>query len=270
MQTIEDYLAPFAGALNKAADHARAAYPAESCGLVIGGRYIACENAALPAEQHTGEDGCGCCLCSFSIKDEVYLQHSGKIQMVVHSHPNGPAHPSKADMESQMATDVAWAIIPLDENRIGKTVVWGGDCPMAPVIGREFVHGIWDCYSAIRDVFKLGKDALEAQGIEGWPYAPVDLPVYPRDDQWWTDGESNFYEEKPQEIGFIEVSREDVRPGDVFLCRVHSSRLNHGGVLLGNNLILHHLPRRLSRREAAGIWAHSAEKWIRLKGAPLA
>ena len=267
--TRDDFIARFAEPLADAAHHARAAYPAESCGLVVSGQYIACENMARPAIEHTGKPDCACVLCSFRISDDAYMEYMGAIDMVVHSHPNGPIYPSKADMQSQEATGCTWAIIALDESRVAPPVVWGGHCPLAPVIGREFLHGIHDCYNLIRDVFALGRDGLEAQGVEGWPYAPVALPVYPRNDEWWNASEDNFYEEKPGEIGFVEIAREEVRPGDVFLCSIKSERLNHGGVLLGNNLILHHLPNRLSRREPAGIWAHSAEKWIRLEGAPL-
>lgn len=256
--------------LTAAAKHARKLYPEESCGLVVGGRYIRCTNEALPPEQHVDKPGCGCRLCSFVISNDTYLEHADGLQMVVHSHPNGPSHPSKADMQAQEASGVTWAIIPLDEAREGAPVIWGGDTPVAPLIGRAFIHGVHDCYSLIRDVFALGRYALAEQGIDGWPYAPVELPVYPRDDQWWQDGEDNFYEEKPAEIGFRVISASEARAGDVFLCRVRSDKLNHGGVLVDQHLILHHLPNRLSRREPAGIWAGSAERWLRLENAPLA
>ena len=266
--TLDEYLLPFDDALAEATLHARVAYPEESCGLIVSGHYVPCENEARPAAEHTGEPGCGCRLCSFKISDDVYLEHIDALQMVVHSHPGGPAYPSKADMASQVESGVAWAIIALDETRTAPVVAWGGDVPTAPLIGREFVHGPQDCYALIRDVFAAGKDGLDAQGIEGWPFASITLPVYPRDDAWWEASEDNFYEEKPQEIGFVPIDASQARPGDVFLCSIRSERLNHGGVLVGNDLILHHLPNRLSRREPAGIWAHSAEKWIRLEGAP--
>ncbi|WP_170297718.1 C40 family peptidase [Paracoccus litorisediminis] len=267
--TYADWLLPFTDALEAAAEHARATFPAESCGFIIENSYMPCANVARPAEEHEDKPDCGCVLCSFEISNDIWLPFENKIQMVVHSHPNGPAYPSQADMQGQEASGLPWAIIPLDDSRIGQPVIWGGDTPMAPVIGRVFTHGVHDCYSLIRDAFALGRDGMAAHGVEGWPYAPVELPIYPRNDEWWK-GDDNFYEEKPAQLGFREVSRDDVRPGDVFLCSINSPRLNHGGMLVGNNLILHHLPRRLSRREAAGIWAHSAEKWIRLEGAPLA
>lgn len=268
MVTMNDYRARHADALADAAKHARATYPEESCGLVVSGRYIACENQSAAPETHEDAPGCACRLCSFKISDEIYLEHAADLEMVVHSHPGGPIYPSKADMAGQEATDVAWAIIALDESRVADPIIWGGDCPVPDLIGREFIHGPQDCYALIRDVFALGAEGCKAQGVEGWPYAPVTLPVYPRNDEWWNADEDNFYEEKPQELGFVEITSEEARPGDVFLCAVRSERLNHGGLLVGDGLILHHLPNRLSRREPAGMWAHSAEKWIRLEGAP--
>lgn len=267
MTASQKYLDQFPEAIEAAKAHARKVFPQESCGFIVGGKYIPMQNQSASSELHKeGDRDCQCKLCSFAIDDADYLKHSGAIQAIVHSHPYGPAYPSKSDMLHQESSGVAWIIVTLDETRFGPLTVWGGDCPIEPLIGREFIHGINDCYSAIRDTFALGRDKLAEQGI-GWPFAPIELPLYPRQDAWWEASEDNFYEEKPQEIGFVEVPMFDVRPGDVFLGKIRSSRLNHGGVMLENNLILHHLPQRLSRREPAGIWARCAEKWIRYQGA---
>jgi proteasome lid subunit RPN8/RPN11 len=258
----------FTSAFEEAKRHAREEFPKESCGLIVAGNYIRCENvAADPAQHREGDVNCGCQLCAFEISGKVYKQHliSGNLQMIVHSHPNGPLHPSKSDMETQEAMNLAWAIIPLDEERIGNPLVWGGATPIAPVVGREFVHGISDCYSVIRDCFLLGKDKLLEQGVTEWPFDPVELPVFPRDDAWW-EGEADLYNSEPFKIGFIEVPREQARPGDVFLLKIRSDKFNHGGLLVGNNLILHHLPNRLSRREPAGIWGRQADRWLRYVG----
>jgi proteasome lid subunit RPN8/RPN11 len=266
MSAAFQFLAQFPDAMNEARSHARRVFPEESCGVIVNGQYHALENKAQDPSQHQPDNrDCPCRLCAFAISDEDYLAHCDDLDAIVHSHPYGPAYPSKADMLHQEQTDVAWIIIPLDESRFANEIVWGGKCPTEPLIGRTFVHGVSDCYSAIRDTFALGKDKLAEIGIE-WPHPPIQLPLYPRSDAWWEDDEDNFYEEKPSKIGFVDVSSNEVRPGDVFLGKIRSKRLNHGGVLLGNNLILHHLPNRLSRREPAGLWMNCAEKWIRYKG----
>lgn len=261
----KQYLEQFKKPLADARAHAREVFPEESCGFIVGGAYVPLQNTAADPSTHVDDDAtCGCRLCSFSVDDAEYIKHAKKLQAVVHSHPYGPAFPSQADMRSQEASGVAWIILTLNEDQFGPLTVWGGECPIEPLIGREFIHGINDCYSLIRDVFALGRDKLAEQGID-WPHSPITLPIYPRNDAWWEGGD-NFYEEEPQKIGFVEVKPSEVQPGDVFLGRIRSEKLNHGGVLLGGNLILHHLPQRLSRREPAGLWSRCAEKWIRFQG----
>lgn len=254
-------------AITSAKKHARQVFPAESCGVVIKGEYLPCENKALPADQHEADnENCRCVLCSFSIADEVYLRHAHEIEAVIHSHPHGPEFPSRADMAAQIASGLTWGIIALDEERIGNPVFWGGREPIKPLIGREFRHGITDCYDLIRDTYALGRRELGKQGITGWPYEPIELPRYARDDAWWEKPEFDFYNIEPFKIGFREINMDEAKPGDIFLVKIRSDKFNHGGVLIGNDLILHHLPSRLSRREPSGLWARQAERWLRWKG----
>lgn len=266
MTEAQKYLARFPEALSEAQTHARDAFPEESCGFIVDGRYLPMKNTAGDPELHKNDPDCGCRLCAFKIADADYLQHAASIQAVVHSHPNGPAHPSRLDMLHQASSDLTWVILTLDESRFGPVIVWGGDCPVEPLIGREFIHGVTDCYALIRDVFALGKEGMAAQGMK-WPFDPIELPIGEREDNWWMhDANNNLYEENYPKAGFVEIKINDVRPGDVFLGKIRSEKLNHGGVLLGDNLILHHLPSRLSRREPAGVWSRCADKWIRYVG----
>lgn len=272
MSEAAKFLGRFPDALSKAHEHARMVFPEESCGFIVAGKYLPMKNIAKDSSEHISDkESCGCRLCAFEIADRDYLKHAKSLQAVVHSHPNGPAFPSASDMLHQQASDVAWIILTLDAERSGPTTVWGGDCPIEPLVGREFVHGVTDCYSTIRDVFALGHEGMKAQGMD-WPFKPIVLPIGERDDCWWTsEGENNdLYEANYPKVGFVEISLSDVRPGDAFLGKIKSERLNHGGVLLGGNLILHHLPNRLSRREPAGIWSRCADKWVRYQGAEYA
>jgi proteasome lid subunit RPN8/RPN11 len=262
----QKYLDRFPEALSEAHAHARAAFPEESCGFIVSNQYIPMKNMAADPALHTDDPECPCRRCAFKVADAEYLRYASALQAVVHSHPNGPAHPSRSDMLHQVASNVTWIILTLDETRYGPTIVWGGDCPMEPLLGREFVHGVTDCYALIRDVFAIGTYGMAAQGME-WPLDPVLLPVGEREDSWWTnDTHNNLYEDNYRRHGFIEIKINDVRPGDAFLGKIRSNRLNHGGVLLGGNLILHHLPNRLSRREPAGVWSRCADKWLRYVG----
>lgn len=259
-QTIIDIIGRNAYAA--AREHARAEFPKESCGFVAGGEYVACENKAENPQEH------------FKIVDQRYTKalKTGKIKAIVHSHPNGPIYPSEDDMRGQLATDVPWVIITLNEDKFGDTVAWGDSLPVAPILQRPFCHGVFDCYSLIRDVFRLGRDELLKQQID-WPFARrIVLPEYPRDDGWWQHEDRDLYMTGFREAGFVEITRADARPGDVFLMRLGHTRnnplrkINHGGLLLEGSQILHHLPTRFSRREPAGLWARAADIWIRYTG----
>jgi len=242
-------------AIRKAArEHARAEYPNESCGLVVGGFYIPCRNAATDPSQ------------DFVIhpQDQKKAFARGRTQMVIHSHPNGPMSPSESDMIGQIRSGVPWAIVPIDEDRIGELLVWGDDENIPPLLGRTFQHGITDCYTVVRDAYRLGREGCAKEGID-WPLDPILLGEVPRGDQWWAEGKdlySHF-----EEFGFRKINFSEIRPGDAFLIKVHSKVLNHAGVLVGGGMILQHFPNRLSSRVPAGLWARNADIWLRHEAA---
>ena len=140
----------------------------------MNGEYIPVRNqAADPAVHDEESNTCPCRLCSFKISSADRAKHLGSAQMILHSHPNGPVFPSRPDMEGQIATAVPWGIIALDEERIGDPEIWGDQLPVVPLLGRSFMHGIRDCYSLIRDTFRLGREGLAEQDIsQNWPLDP--------------------------------------------------------------------------------------------------
>jgi proteasome lid subunit RPN8/RPN11 len=249
-----------ASAIEAAKAHAISEFPKESCGFIAAGEYVACENKH---NEPTTE---------FEIQDDRYDQAvaAGTLQAVIHSHPYGPLVPSELDMTQQIATDVPWVIIMLNENGVHKLTAWGGNLPMAPIIGRPFIHGIFDCYSLVRDVFRLGKDGMAAQGIS-WPHPPIELPEVPRADNWW-QGEDDLYVAHLAPAGFKQINRSEVQEGDGFLCALGdrrsnpNKRLNHAGLIVERDQVLHHFTDNLSARRAAGAWTRGAEMWLRYEG----
>lgn len=256
--TMIAYLGADAFAAAKA--DARAKFPNESCGFIAGGAYVACANQSKTP------------LTDFIINDPRYDEavKTNSVTAIIHSHPGGPIFPSAHDMTQQLATAVPWAIIMLNETSFGQAVIWGEQVAKAPLLGRPFVHGIFDCYSLFRDAFAAGAAGMKAEGI-GWPFEPIKLPEFPRDDDWWQSGQ-DLYAANFKAQGFTVISRSEARPGDAFMVKIGDSRsnpkqrLNHAGLLVDHNLILHHLPRRNSRREPSGVWARAADLWIRPTG----
>jgi len=232
-------------ALEAAKAHARQMYPQESCGYIVDGRYLPCDNIAADPTK------------DFEIHHSVWMhlvEAGATIQAVVHSHPDGNFYPSENDMIHQIGSDVPWIIIQLNDTHIGEVVAWGDSLPMAPLIGRPFIWGVFDCYSVVRDYYRSEHGLV--------------LPPVARGDGWWNRGQ-DLYVDYLQKCGFQTISREEARPGDGFLMAIGGdnenphNKLNHAGVLVTPDLVLHHLPGRLSRREPAGLWARGADLWVR-------
>ena len=130
--------------------HAENADPKESVGLLINKKgkkiYYPCKNEA---------DNCD----SFILNPVEYLDAKklGEIIAVIHSHPRTPPIASQADKVSCEQSNVPWYIVN------PKTKQWGYIEPCgykAPILGREYVWGITDCWSLIVDWYK------EEKGIE--------------------------------------------------------------------------------------------------------
>ena len=210
-----------------ALQHALAEYPREACGLavIVKGRerYWPCRNLAVGTDQ-------------FILDPEDYLaaEMTGDIVAVVHSHPDLPCTPSQADQVSCEASGLPWHIVNVPHGQWHYMEPTGYQ---APLVGREWSHGVLDCYSLIRDWY------AQEQGLV--------LPDFKRRDEWWMRGE-NLYIEHFNEAGFIEIDPDDIQLGDGVLMRVASPVTNHGAVYLGDNRIIHHVQNRLSCRDIYG------------------
>lgn len=212
-------------------EHAAQQYPREACGLVIVAkgreRYVPCRNLAQGTEHFVMDP-----------QDYAAAEDAGDVIAVVHSHPDAPATPSEADMVSCEATGLPWHILswPADDFR---TIEPSGY--QAPLVGRTFAHGVLDCWSLVRDFY-----ARELA---------IDLPDFERRDDWWAKGENLYIEGYPK-AGFVHLNQDTPEKiGDVILMQRRADVPNHGGVYIGNGLMLHHMHGRLSTREVyGGYW----------------
>lgn len=227
--------------------HAVEEFPREACGLlaVVRGRerYIPCRNLAGNAEHFI-----------LSSEDYAEAETKGEIVAVVHSHPNGPAVPSEADRTACEASGLVWHIVPVTdangEPEAGEILSFSPCGYEAPLVGREFSHGVNDCYQLVRDWYK------RERGIE--------LKNFMRTDGWWERGE-NLYLKHYAEAGFYPVE-EGPEEGDMIVMQIRSSQPNHAAVYLGDGLILHHLYGRLSSRDVyGGYWKEVTRLILRHK-----
>jgi proteasome lid subunit RPN8/RPN11 len=209
-------------------------------------RYTPCANAAQGAEH-------------FVLPAEEYAtaEELGEIVAVVHSHPDAPAQPSQADLVSCESSGLPWHIVRVDlvdgTPQAGEIVTIEPKGYKAPLVGRQFSHGVLDCYRLIVDWYQQERS--------------ITLPHFPRADEWWNDGKSDLYTEGYPQAGFAQLPEgAALEPGDVILMQIRSTNQvpNHAAIYLGDGLMLHHLYGRLSSRDVfGGYWAECARAFLR-------
>lgn len=227
--------------------HVIAQYPKEACGLLIDGVYVPQDNISETPER------------TFRIAPEALIRSgSMDLQAVLHSHPYDlrvapaypPEWPSTADMRSWIAMGIPWGICATEGEGITQ-LVWLDDANPAPLLGREFIHGVHDCYSIVRDWFKLQRS--------------VTLPNFARGMDWWETG-ADLYDENFERAGFVTIPFEEATVGDCVLFKVRSPVTNHAAVITGENEILHHLFHRLSGHDSLNKWTRVINRAVRYRG----
>lgn len=230
--------------------HALADYPREACGVIVGKEYIACKNIALDDAQFE--------ICPI---DLVGASSEGNIKAYVHSHPDGDTKPSMPDKVQMNLHGLPWIITNGIDVELHKP-----DGYQAPLLAREYHHGLMDCYSLVKDYYhrELG----------------ITLNDYERDDAWWESAKNkSLYLNNFKKEGFVEV--DTIQKHDLILCRLgRTEHVNHALVFIGDGtleseptdavisdcLVLHHPYNQQSLREMySEQWQRRAAVIIRHK-----
>jgi proteasome lid subunit RPN8/RPN11 len=174
-------------------------------------------------------------------RDLAEAEDAGEIVAIVHSHPDASAHPSHADRVMCRRSGLPWLVISVPGDVILQA---SPQEPPLDLVGREFHHGVVDCYSLIQDYYsdRLG----------------LTLPHFDRADDWWEHG-LDLYRDNFAAAGFVQVGGREVvpQPHDVIIMQVRSDKPNHGAVMDAEQpgMILHHLWGRPSCHDVwGGYW----------------
>jgi len=215
----------------KALLHAKKEDPKESVGLLLNikgkERYYPCRNLSMTDHQ------------CFILDPEDYVKADsiGEIVAIIHSHPSTPPTPSQADRISCEDSGLVWHIVN------PKTEKWGYCEPNGykpPLIGRQWVWGLTDCYSLIRDWYKENKN--------------INLRDYQRPTTLQEFNKKPIFEMNTWRTGFRELRPEEkLQNGDLLLMSIECPTLNHMALFFDGDVI-HHLTDRLSCREPYSEW----------------
>lgn len=216
-------------------EHVLEEYPREAVGVLQNDKYLRCSNTANNSTTNF----------ILSATELLSIRQNGPIQAVLHSHPYDPmnpplveAHwPSHQDMVAWLEDSIPWGIVSTDGVGISQ-ILWLDDEPK-DLLDRQFIHGVSDCYSLVRDYY--------AQKLN------IRLKNYPRGWDWWHSGEDHYLKNF-QDAGFVEIPRKDARVHDVLLYKIQSPVVCHASVITGKDTILHHLVRRKSCVQARSMW----------------
>jgi cell wall-associated NlpC family hydrolase len=119
-------------------------------------------------------------------------------------------------------------------------------------VGRQYTHGVLDCYQVIVDHYQrtLG----------------ITLPDFARTDEWWLKG-ADLYVQNFEKAGFVCVgdgSHRDIHLNDCLLMQMFSPVPNHAAVMVDDNIILQHVAHRLSSRDVyGGYWRKNTTHVLR-------
>ena len=226
-------------------------YPNEACGLIYADtkgkpHFVECKNGSLEPRHN------------FLIEPQEYLEVEklGEVVGCWHTHCNVSPRASDADKQAAINTQVPWFIGSIYGDDIprefqGLELVEVDEEYEAPLIGRTYSFGVFDCFSLMRDYYR------RELGIK--------LPELPRTERIWTSEPDYMSKQAVQNFDLVRMPEgESPMVGDLFFIQTGLEGADHIGIYVGNDKILHQMRNRLSRYDTYGgsYWQeHTLSHW---------
>jgi proteasome lid subunit RPN8/RPN11 len=218
-----------------AIEHATAHIPAESCGVVVRGKYKPITNRSTETD-------------AFAMDRAEYFAATkgGGLEAIVHSHVYTAPIASQGDLAMCETTGVPWLILNVP---VGSWNVIEPSGYTAPLIGRQWSYGSLDCWGLVRDGFKA--------------FTGREIPDFVRDWEWWKTGK-NIIEDNIEAAGFIKLDQDaEPRHCDVIIMQIRAPVPNHCALYIEpEGIMLHQLQGRVSVRETYGGYYRQATRYF--------
>jgi cell wall-associated NlpC family hydrolase len=209
--------------------HAQTQVPHEACGFIVLNNDGDLEVVTSPNINLDPRN-------RFTTSPESYLRAKklGSIVGLYHSHPQDSSEPTAADRIMHKIAKVPGVIYSVGQDTFTEVST---DTQDYPLMGREFVWGIFDCGTLIRDYYrdKVGI-TLEAE--------------HPTEHEWITGART--YLPYLYANNFTIVPPISMKLHDIILVQLTAQHPNHAGIYIGANTIFHHLHQRLSTEDIYG------------------
>lgn len=200
--------------------------PCESCAVIADGEFFPIKNLITDRSD------------AFLMDPVEYAKVSSehKIDAIVHSHLLAPPAASDHDRACCENLGLPFVIISM---ALGTHTVIEPCGFRAPLVGRQWGYGTHDCFSLIRDALH--------------DYGGIDIPDFSRVDwMWWKKG-GNIITDQFRDAGFRRLPQ-GAKPQhlDVFGMQIGAPVVNHLGIFLEPDILLHQLEDKLSVRAIYG------------------
>lgn len=191
---------------------------------------------------------------SFIIDPIEYAKYTSKYRViaVVHSHIDCSSEPSLADIVVCNKGSSPWMIYSTVTDTFN--IIYPKK-ETINIIGRPYIFGIYDCWSIVTDTYYADL------GIS------ISRPLTATTD-WYKDG-FNLFETNANSFGFYKLEdTSSLKKYDVILFKAGKTKVpNHCGLLIKEDMFMHHLSGRLSNKEVyGGYWHRYTHAIYRYKG----